>query len=102
MKCVVITFFNWEGLVYIHTEPDGETVSANRYSEVLKQLITVHIPYKQPHYYNGQLTLHHDNMYLHTAQCVRNFVTSLGVEMIPHAPYSHKFAPCTFFPVSYK
>ncbi len=54
MKCIVITFFNQEGLVYTHDVPDGyQTVSADWYIKVLRWLITLNISCKQPHYCNG-------------------------------------------------
>ncbi len=32
--------FNWEGLVYKHAAPDGQTINVDWYVEVLKWLIT--------------------------------------------------------------
>ncbi len=48
MKCMVIAFFNWEGLLYMNSVPAGQTVNADWYVKVLKRLITVHIPQKRP------------------------------------------------------
>ncbi len=54
IKCMVVTFFNRESQVYTYTEPDGETADVDWYVNILKRLITVHIPCEQPHYHNGQ------------------------------------------------
>ncbi len=69
MKCMVTSFFNREGLVYTHTVPDGETVNADWYVELLKWLIMVHIPCKW-HYCNAQWKLYHDNVHpTYSAAC---------------------------------
>ncbi len=46
---------HWEGPVYTHTVPNGQTVNASWYIKVLKRLITVH--------HNDQKKLHLDNAY---------------------------------------
>ncbi len=61
------------------------------------QINTVHIPCKWLHYCNGQWKLHHDNTSLCVGQRVRDFLTSQGVEVIPHTPYSPDLMPCDFF-----
>ncbi len=96
MKCMFITFFDLEDLVYIHTMPDGQTVNNDWYIEILKRLIMVHILHKQPHYRVSQRKLHQDNACLHVAQCIWAFLTLQGLKMIPHTPYSLNFSPVIF------
>lgn len=45
---MVITFFNYKGMVYKHLDPQCQTITAEYYKQVLSTLITVHIPHKQP------------------------------------------------------
>ncbi len=75
---------------------DDETVNVNWYFEVLKWLITVHIPCKR-YYHNGQRKLYHDNKHLNIVQCVWDFLISYGVEVISHSPYRPDLTLCDFF-----
>ncbi len=101
MKCVVITLFNQGGLEYMQAAPDGQTVNADCYVEVLKRLITVHVLCKWSHYCNGQWKLHHDNAHPHVAQCIWDVLTLHGVEVIVHVPTVQTSCLVIFFIVSY-
>ncbi len=96
LKCVVITFFDQEGLIYAYAVPDGQTVNANWYIKVLKRLIMVHIMCKRSHYRNGQCKLQHDNVCLHIAQCVWDFLASHDVEISLTLPTVWTLRPMIF------
>ncbi len=53
MKCMVITFFNQEGLVYTHAVRDGQTSQCGLVCQNLEAAYHMHIPSEQPHYHNG-------------------------------------------------
>ncbi len=58
---MVITFFDYRGIVYTHMVSRGQTVNADYYISVLKQLIKDHIPKKSPELVK--------NWKLHQGQC---------------------------------
>ncbi len=95
MKCMVITFVDWEDMVYAHTVPDGQIV-ADWNIKVLKRLITVHTLCKRPHYHNGQRKLHHNNTRPHIAQQAWDFLILHGMEVILHIPCSSKLTSYDF------
>ncbi len=59
---------------YTHAVPDNQTVNADWYVEVLKQLIKMHVRVSD-HFIimNGQWNSHHNNACPHIGQQVRNF-----------------------------
>ncbi len=86
MKYKFITFFDWEGLVNTHCARwSNSKCRLVRWSPEAPYYSTN--PVKWPHYCNHQWKLHHDNICLHVAH-VLDFLTSHGVEVIPHTPYS--------------
>lgn len=95
-KAMVITFFDYKGMVYTHVVPHGTTVTANYYKEVLRQLMKDHIPKKRPELI-GKWKLHHDNARPHVANVVTEFLHSKNVRSVPHPPYSPDIAPCDFY-----
>lgn len=59
-KAMMITFFDYRGMVYTHTVSKGETVSATYYISVFKQLMKDHIPKKRQDLI-GRWKLHQHN-----------------------------------------
>lgn len=95
-KAMVITFFDYRGMVYTHTVPQGQTINGVYYISVLRQLIKDHIPKKRPDLV-GRWKLHHDNARPHVANAVLQFLAKKGIETVPHPPYSPDLAPNDFF-----
>lgn len=95
-KAMVITFFDYRGMVYTHTVPQGQTINGEYYILVLKQLIKDHIPKKRPDLV-GHWKLHQDNARPHVAKTVVEFLARKGVKTVPHPPYSPDLAPNDFF-----
>ncbi len=102
MKCMVIMFFSWEGLVYVHTMPDVQMVNVDWYVKVLKRLITVHILCKWSHYCNGQWKLHYNNERLYVAQYVRGFLNLTWCGSYSSLFQQHRPHTRWFFPISYR
>jgi len=48
----------------------------------------------------GKWLIHHDNAPAHTALRIHQFLTSQGMTLVPHPPYSPDMAPADFFFVS--
>lgn len=95
-KAMVVTFFDYRGMVYTHTVPQGQTINAEYYISVLKQLMKDHIPKKRPDLV-GRWKLHQDNARPHVANAVVDFLAMKNVETVPHPPYSPDLAPNDFF-----
>lgn len=95
-KAMVITFFDYRGMVYTHTVPQGQTITAAYYIAVLKQLMKDHIPKKRPDLV-GRWKLHQDNARPHVAFAALDFLCRKNVETVPHPPYSPDLAPNDFF-----
>lgn len=93
---MVITFFDYRGMVYTHTVPQGQMVNANYYIAVLKQLIKDHIPKKRPDLVK-RWKLHEDNARPHVAHAVQDFLALKNIQTVPHPPYSPDLAPNDFF-----
>lgn len=96
-KAMIITFFDQYGMVYTHVVPNKQTVNAEYYISVLKQVIRPNIQRKRPTFTKGRWKLHHDNARPHVARLVMDFLAKQKIEVIPHPPYSPDLAPCDFF-----
>ena len=46
---------------------------------------------------SGEWLIHHDKSPAHTAFRIRQFLTSQGMTLVPHPPYSPDLAPAAFF-----
>lgn len=96
-KVMVVTFFDAQGMIYVHAIPPGQTVNQTTYLAILRQLIRKHMSTKRPQYKGGNWKLHLDNAPCHTANSVRQFLASKGIKIVPHPPYSPDLAPSDFF-----
>lgn len=75
--------------------PQGKTVNAEFYKEVLQRL---HKAVKRKRQDLAQRwRLHHDNAPAHTAFLVTSYLTRIGVEVLPQPPYSPDMSPPDFF-----
>ena len=45
----------------------------------------------------GQWHFHKDNAPVHNSILVTDYLTRLGIKIVPHAPYSPDLAPCDFW-----
>ncbi len=93
---MLITFFDRRGLIYVHEMPKKVNVNRTTYKAALVMLLNVHIPWKRPQYQNENFKLHMDNVQLHIATTVRNFLAKRGVEIVSHPPYSPDLALSDF------
>jgi len=97
VKTMLICFFDVRGIVHKEFVPPGQTVNQEFYLGVLRRL-RENVRRKRPDLWrSGDWFLHHDNAPAHTALSVRQFLTSQGMTLIPHPPYSPDLAPCDFF-----
>ena len=77
--------------------PEGKTVKAAFYVEVLKRLKD-RVRRVRPELCEGRRwILHHDNAPAHSALIVREFSARNSITVLEHPPYSPNLAPCDFF-----
>ncbi len=95
-KQMAIVFWDSQGIILTKWLPQGQTVNAHFYCEVLKDL-KEEIKLKR----RGKLTrgvlLQHDNARPHTAHKTLLAIEQLGFELLPHPPYSPDLAPSDYW-----
>lgn len=97
VKTLLVTFFDSKGLVHREYLPEGTTVSATIYIQILRRLKDS-VRRKRPERYRANSwRLHHDNAPAHTALKTREWLTKNGVFVIEHPAYSPDLAPNDFY-----
>ena len=94
MLCI---WWDQKGVVYHEFLKLGETVNTVRYRQQLINLNHALIE-KRPDWAtrHGKLILQQDNASSHTAKDVRDTISALGWELLPHPPYSPDLAPSDY------
>lgn len=95
VKTMLIVFFDKRGLIHKEFVPQGKTVNAEFYKEVLQRLHKAVKRKRQDLAHRWRL--HHDNAPAHTAFLVTSYLTRIGVEVLPQPPYSPDMSPPDFF-----
>lgn len=94
-KVMAVVFYDPFGLVYVEYLNHGETVTGQRYVQVLHNLADA-IRVNRPTKGATSVLFHHDNAPAHRSLVCRQALTSLGFEILRHAPYSPDLSPCDF------
>jgi len=83
----------------VHHEftPEGQSVNAAFYVEVLKCLRDRVRRVRPELWDRRQWILHHDNAPAHSALIVHEFLARNSITMLKRPPYSPDLAPCDFF-----
>jgi histone-lysine N-methyltransferase SETMAR len=94
---MLIVFFDIQGMLHLEFAPEGRTVNAEFYCNVLRHL-REDIQRKRPElWHTGNWMLHDDNAPSHRALITREFLTHDSIITLPHLPYSRDLTPCDFF-----
>lgn len=94
---MLIVFFYYRGIVHHEYLPEGQTVNAIFYVEVLKRLRD-RVRRVRPNLLGEDgWILHHDNAPAHSSLLVREFLARNSITTLDHPPYSPDIAPCDFF-----
>jgi hypothetical protein len=94
---MLICFFDIDGIIDKEFVPQGQTVNAKFYCDVLRRL-REDMRRKQPgKWRTNNWILHHDNAPTYTALAVQHFLAPKTLTVIPHPPYLRDLAPCDFF-----
>ena len=81
----------------MHWVPTGQTVNKEYYVEVLREF-SKRFRWKRPALFKSdQWHFHQDNAPVHNSILVTDFLTKMGIKIVPHPPYSPDLAPCDFW-----
>ena len=82
----------WEskGVIFRGLFPDFVTINAGLYSIQLEKMVRAH---RLHHPRGSKLLLLYDNARWHTTLKTRQKLQTLGIEVLPHPPYSPDLAP---------
>ncbi len=84
---MLILFFDSKGVILREYVPEGQTVNATFYIQVLNRLCK-HIAHVRPEIWRDwKFFLLHDNARPHTAAIVQQFLAKKGVAQLSHPPY---------------
>lgn len=93
---MVTVFWDCDGIILIDYLPQGATINAQYYSDLLKGPVVKALQEKRPGKLEARPLLQHDNARPHTARATMATIAELGWEMLPHPPYSPDLAPSDY------
>ena len=92
----MIPFFDSTGMIYVYWVPTGQTVNKEYYVEVLREF-RKKFQGKRPALFKlDQWHFHKGNAPVHISILVTDYLTKMGIKIVPHPPYSPDLAPCDF------
>ena len=95
-KVMLISFFDYNGMVHVEYVPIGQKVNGKFYKSVLKRLRDS-IRRKRPEMWtSGNWFLQHDNAPSHKCLLVTQYLVKHSVVTLPHPAYSPDLAPNDF------
>ena len=95
-KPLMIPFFDSTGMIYVHWASTRQTVNKEYYVVVLREF-SERFGRKRPALFkSGQWHFHQDNAPVHNSILVTDYFTKMGINTVPHPPYSPYIAPVTF------
>ena len=90
----MIPFFNSTGMIYMHWVSTGQTVNKEYYIEVLREFSKRFCQKRPALFKSGQGQ--QDNAPVNNSILVTDYLTKMGINTVPHRPYSPDLAPCDF------
>jgi len=91
-----IVFFDIQGIVHHEFAPEGQTMNAKFYCNILRRLREIWR--KQTELWSAGIWLLHDeNARSHRALVMHEFLAHNSIITLSHLPYSQDLAPCDFF-----
>jgi histone-lysine N-methyltransferase SETMAR len=96
-KVLLCTWWDIKGVVYYELLESGQTVNSERYQQQLIRL-SDELEQKRPFTGHGtrKVILQHDNDRPHITKGTKDFICSLGWEVLPHVAYSPDQAPSDY------
>jgi histone-lysine N-methyltransferase SETMAR len=96
-KVMILVFFDYQGIIYIHEVPEKQTITGKYYGEVIEKKLLPKLRKKRPNLIANGWLLHQDNASAHTSNFVKELFKRLDIETLPHPPYSPDLAKCDFW-----
>ena len=84
-------------MIYMHWVPTGPTVNKEYNVKVLREFSKGFRRKRPALFKSAQWHFHQDNAPVHNSILVRDYLTKMGIETVPHPPYRPDFAPCDFW-----
>ena len=100
VKTMLVIFFDWQGEIHEEFVPEGETINAVYYKDVMERLLNRIRGVRPSMCESGDWFLLHDNAPSHNATIVKQFLAQRKMAVLDHPPYSPVLAPadCFLFP----
>ena len=93
-------FFDNTGMIYMHWIPTGQTVNKEYYVEVLREFRKIFLGKRPALFKSAQWHFHRDNAPDHNSILVTDYLTKMGINTVPHPPYTPDLAPYEFWLLS--
>ena len=81
----------------MHWVPTGQAVNKEYYVEVLREFRKRCRRKKPALFKSGQWHFHQDNAPAHNSSLVTDYLTKMGIKIVPYPPYRPYLAPCDFW-----
>jgi histone-lysine N-methyltransferase SETMAR len=94
---MLIVFFNIQQIVHLEFAPEGQTMNAKFYCNVLRRLREDIWLKRSEMWRAGNWLFHDDNAPIHRVLVTSEFLAHNSIITFPHPPYSPDMAPCDFF-----
>lgn len=96
-KHLASVFWDSKGVILIDILPQGKTITGIYYSGLLHKLKDALWSERRRRTTDGALFLQQDNARPHTAVVTTNTLREIGLQLLPHPPYSPDLAPSDFY-----
>ena len=93
-KLLMIPFFDSAGMIYMPWVLTGQTVNKEYYVEFLREFRKRFRRKRPALLKSGQWHFHQDNAPVENSTLVTDYLTKMGINTVPHPPYSPDLAPC--------
>jgi histone-lysine N-methyltransferase SETMAR len=93
---MITVFWDCEGIILIDYLPQGRTINADYYSDLLKGPLHEALKKKRCRKLHLRPLLQQDNARPHTARRTIDVIAELKWELLPHPPYSPDLAPSDY------
>ena len=95
-KLLMIPSFDSIGMIYMHWVPTGQTVNKEYHVEVLREFRKTFRQKRPAIFKLGQWYFHQNNAPVNNSNLITDYLTKMGIQTVPHPPYSPDLLPLTF------
>ncbi len=97
-KCILVVFFDKDGIIHHEFIPNGRGIGKVLYQEILVRFREA-LWRKRPHLWHDPdgWALLQDGAPAHTANTTLHFLNYHSIQLLPHPPYSPDLNPCDYW-----